>query len=66
MSKSNHEKERAMNRIYDKDKRIYQHFGSVTISLAEMDEYDRLIRRQIVRGRSARRRLIQHRQSWGH
>ena len=51
MSKSNHEKERAMNRIY-------KHFGSVTISLAEMDEYDRLIRRQIVRGRAIRRRKM--------
>ena len=59
MSKFDHEKERAMNRIY-------KHFGSATISLQELDEYERLMRRQIVRGRSARRRLMQHRQSWGH
>ena len=62
MSKSNHEKERAMNRIYDRDKRVYQHFGSATISLQELDEYERLMRRQIVRGRTARRRRIR----WTH
>ena len=55
MSKSNHEKERAMNRIY-------KHFGSATISLQELDEYERLMRRQIVRGRTARRRRIR----WTH
>ena len=49
MPKSNHEKERAMNRIY-------KHFGSATISLQELDEYERLVRRQIVRGRAIRRR----------
>ena len=37
-------------------KNVYKHFGSVTISLAEMDEYDRLTRRQIVRGRAIKRR----------
>ena len=52
MQKSNQEKERAMNRIY-------KHLGSATISLAEFDEYERLIRRQIVRGRAIRRRRIQ-------
>ena len=62
MSKFDHEKERAMNRIYDKDKRVYRHFGSATISLQELDEYDRLIRRQIVRGRASRRRRMQ----WTH
>ena len=40
-------------------KQLYRHFGSVTISLAEMDEYDRLTRRQIVRGRAIRRRRIE-------
>ena len=38
-------------------KNIYKHFGSVTISFAEMNEYDRLTRRQIVRGRAIRRRI---------
>ena len=51
MQKLNHEKERAMSHIY-------KHFGSATISLAELDEYDRLIRRQIVKGRAIRRRRI--------
>ena len=51
MPNKNQEKERAMNRIY-------KHFGSVTISLAEMDEYNRLTRRQIVRGRAIRRRKM--------
>ena len=55
MPNKNHAKEQAMNRIY-------KSLGSVTISLAEMDEYDRLTRRQIVRGRSARRR----RDKWTH
>jgi len=52
MPNKNQEKERAMNRIY-------KHLGSATISLAEMDEYHRLIRRQIVKGRAIRRRRIQ-------
>ena len=51
MPNKNQEKERAMNHIY-------KHFGSVTISLAEMDEYNRLTRRQIVRGRAIRRRKL--------
>ena len=59
MQKFDHEKERAMNRTSKKGmSHVYKHFGSVTISLAEMDEYDRLTRRQIVRGRTARRRRI--------
>ena len=66
MSKSNHEKERAMNRIYDRDKsKIYRHFGSATISLQELDEYERLMRRQIVRGRAIRRRRLAG-QLWTH
>ena len=49
MPNKNQEKEQAMNRIY-------KHFGSATISLAELDEYHQLIRRQIVRGRAIQRR----------
>tara|TARA_B100000287_G_scaffold251125_1_gene235981 strand:+ start:783 stop:953 length:171 start_codon:yes stop_codon:yes gene_type:complete len=56
MPNKNQEKEQAMNRIY-------KHLGSATISLAELDEYERLIRRQIVRGRTARRRRMKQ---WTH
>ena len=42
----------------NKKMNVYKHFGSVTISLAEMDEYDRLTRRQIVRGRAIKRRKM--------
>jgi len=41
-----------------KQKNIYQHFGSATISLAELNDYERLIRRQLHRGRAIKRRKM--------
>ena len=63
MQNKNHANEHRMNRTSNEGmSHVYKHFGSATISLAELDEYHRLIRREIVKGRAIRRR----REQWMH